>query len=499
MRRSGVACAVSLFLYSAMLGRPLQAQTPAATSKASTATQPGSSSAGLGFSMESEMLTYSAMDRNSQAIACDVAFYVYGEESRKGIVFSPDPPNLDSTGSISVVELCRNAKSWADAKEQPRNSIDNDGIVILQADSSVQSGLELWRTYMAEMQSLKAAGAKQGCTNLPGAAPNSSSPKTSFETRYWSPQFRFASLGLSEGFYPAAQAQGSKPPAKAAVAPMNNVEGAADLAEQIVSANDNAEAVRGTVESQTFVNTIAGELRVLGIPVLMPETSMPHAMSSQTHYVVLDEAQELADMRTCLKDKAAAGADGKNGTAAADDKNASDSLRATSLLNDIDSFLAAAFSWSGITAPVGRTTAFKVSQDIQNLLSSDLLAQELRIGLPDGSERAPESSEQVPGGLGQYRWNHILWVRALESGGSVIKRERFWGSKIRYSGGSIVTYALVMMDGPLECSGSFYDYGGPLSGKDFQKKGTPTLAAKIPVSGGCRALVQRQNLSGPHH
>ena len=208
---------------------------------------------------------------------------------------------------------------------------------------------------------------------------------------------------------------------------------------------------------------------------MLPETTMPVAMSPHTRYAVLDEAQKLEDLRPCLMKKDVADRM----------KNGSSPLLTPSVLNDIDSFLASAFGWSGITFATRNSIAFSVSKNLQQLLSSDLLAQQLRIGIHGGPE--------------EYGWRHILWVHALESGGSVIRRERFWGSKIRYSGGSIVTYALVTMDGPLECSGSFYDYGGPLSAKDFQTKGTPTLAAKIPVSGGCRALVTRQSLSGLHH
>jgi len=240
--------------------------------------------------------------------------------------------------------------------------------------------------------------------------------------------------------------------------PVQALPGTVTLAEQIVAANESSEAVRGTVESETFVNTIAGRLRILGIPILIPETTMPHSLSTRRQYRILLEADKLRSLRVCF--------DGKS----ADSK----------LPGDVDQFLDSVFGWPG-----------KDPSSIVRLLSADLLAQQLHlhvgIGTPELGRNSPDNAN----------WRHILWVRALESGGSVIKRERFWGTKIRYSGGSVVTYALTTLNGPLECSGSFDEYGGPMAAKDFNKSGT-LAEADIPLSGGCRALINRQISSGVH-
>jgi hypothetical protein len=60
-------------------------------------------------------------------------------------------------------------------------------------------------------------------------------------------------------------------------------------------------------------------------------------------------------------------------------------------------------------------------------------------------------------------------LKTLESGGVVEKRTNIFGSKIRYSGGAVGTYALFDMEGELECSGNVYEYGGALRAKDFRK------------------------------
>jgi hypothetical protein len=64
----------------------------------------------------------------------------------------------------------------------------------------------------------------------------------------------------------------------------------------------------------------------------------------------------------------------------------------------------------------------------------------------------------------------VLLLKALESGGSVQRFTNVLGSRIRYSGGSVGTYALFSLDGALECSGNVYDYGGSFKSKDLQRR-----------------------------
>jgi hypothetical protein len=64
---------------------------------------------------------------------------------------------------------------------------------------------------------------------------------------------------------------------------------------------------------------------------------------------------------------------------------------------------------------------------------------------------------------------HLLMVKALESGGSVNHSTTIFGTKMSYSGGSVGTYSLFNLNGELECSGNVYDYAGPIASKNFQK------------------------------
>jgi hypothetical protein len=92
------------------------------------------------------------------------------------------------------------------------------------------------------------------------------------------------------------------------------------------------------------------------------------------------------------------------------------------------------------------------------VLSADGLAQKLGVDAATGLLQ--DNGE----------WQHVLLLKALESGGGIEKIANFLGTKVRYSGGSVGTYALFTMDGELECSGNVYDYGGSIPAKKFQRE-----------------------------
>src|ERR1700739_3849538 len=60
------------------LAAPVSASAQAAAAKGAA---PSSSSGASGFSIETEMLTYRALESNGEAIACDVAAYLYGAKT----------------------------------------------------------------------------------------------------------------------------------------------------------------------------------------------------------------------------------------------------------------------------------------------------------------------------------------------------------------------------------------------------------------------------------
>ena len=100
---------------------------------ASTAGGGGTDGQGtLGFSIESEMLTYRALESNSEAIACDIAAYLGGAS-----VDFTNPP----AGAICAL----------------KGSSNNDaGIVIAPFDRNAFEDFQLWRANMEIMRELRA-------------------------------------------------------------------------------------------------------------------------------------------------------------------------------------------------------------------------------------------------------------------------------------------------------------------------------------------------------
>src|ERR1700733_456547 len=98
-----------------------------------------STPAGVGFSIESEMLTYRALESNSEAIACDVAAFLNGSSAN----FTNPPP-----GAVCDV----------------RAGSHNATIVLLPFDKSAFADFQMWRDDMAKMERLQLKASKFNCS-----------------------------------------------------------------------------------------------------------------------------------------------------------------------------------------------------------------------------------------------------------------------------------------------------------------------------------------------
>lgn len=93
---------------------------------------------------------------------------------------------------------------------------------------------------------------------------------------------------------------------------------------------------------------------------------------------------------------------------------------------------------------------------IATVLAADGLAQEIGVQ-EDGSLKSDSA------------WQHVLLLKALESGGSLITHSNIFGSKVFFTGGAVATYALFTTKGHLSCSGNVFDYGGYLRAEKFNE------------------------------
>jgi hypothetical protein len=122
------------------------------------------------------------------------------------------------------------------------------------------------------------------------------------------------------------------------------------------------------------------------------------------------------------------------------------------------------------TAPAASTPA------IIAVLSADGLAQS--IGATDDKLEPDEG------------W-HLLWLKALESGGALITESNVLGSKVHFSGGAVASFDLFKFDGSLSCSGNVFAYGGYVEAKNFQEQfdaaNIDPRQQQIFLRGGCAA------------
>ena len=399
---------IALAFGTLLLGR-LQAQTAPPKGSANSSPPDG------GFSIESEMLTYRALQSNSEAIACDVAAYLNGATAS-----FVNPP----VGSVCDV----------------RAGTTKAGVVLLPFDTSEFADFQVWRADMATMNRLQRR-AEVDCPTEPVTV----------------------SRGSTKSAASAASDVVSMSPAGPAV----------DLAQSVLAmmaSEESISQVGGTVQDQAFMDGVSRELHALSVTVLMPVAYTPYSLA------VLDESNSpfLASLartitaRGCLAD-----------LVTKDDTKYKPRIQRT--ISEMDAFLGVITKGAASTAksttapttqqkgggPVAPTSAGTGSSDVPaaptspSHLKAVLMADGLAIKL--GVD--PATGVLADNGTSQ----HVLLLKALESGGSVVKHSNILGTKIRYSGGAVGTYALFTIDGDLECSGNVYEYGGSINAKGFKE------------------------------
>jgi hypothetical protein len=387
------------------------AQAPAAKAKADTGGEPS------GFSIESEMLTYRALESNSAAVACDVAGFL----DRSSV--KPSDP----------------AGTFCDLRGGSKQS----KVILLPFDQSTFANFQIWRGDMATMRRLQEEARKVGCAEVTrgGSATASAAASTS------------ALLNLT----PAGPA-------------LNLATGVLGM----MASEESTSSVAGTIEDQAFLNGVGRQLQALKVKVIMPKTFSPYSLLE----IDTEASPFLGTLDQTLKDEVCLKSKDSSDPAIAYTIAAFERFRC--MLGDTSDPAPANAEATGAKggkrssscestgAAEGTTTVQKKSggdetessggtaNSAANHLSAVLSADGLAQALYDDNEIPAEDV-------------HILLLKALESGGSVEKRSNILGTKIRYSGGAVGTYALFKMDGGMECSGNVFDYGGSIKAKNFQR------------------------------
>ena len=401
-----------------------------ASGQTQSAAAKSSASQAAGFSIETEMLTYRALESNSQAIACDVAAVISGvkpdfKAPAEGAGCAA-PPNLGTTT-----------------------------IVLLPFEKGELEDFAAWAAAMAELGELQDKAASLGCPNAPVQVTKS------------------GTLATALGSFISASPAGP---------PLALAEGALSL----FASQEETRSVGGNIEDLAFMNNVGRQLRALHISVVVPSSYGPETLKVQDQTTSPFLASKT---RTLLALGCLSGLTPKGDSNVADIKQA---------ISDIDDYMAtlgetkptknsgggAQLNNSGtpgspstpsakagggtptapttptpsLTTPPSAKTA-TATNELTAILSADGLAQKLgfRFDLQTGKLSQPAT--------GRY----VLMLKALESGGSVTGTSNILGTRLRYSGGAVGTYALFAADGDLTCAGNVYDYAGPLSAKHFQR------------------------------
>ena len=377
-----------------------------------------------GFAIESEMLTYTALDSEGGAIACGIA---------------------------------RNVGA-ADGQCTPRVTAGSSaGVVIVSSASSAMAEFQLWRTDISTMNMLTLRTNKY-CTQ--------------------SPKERGLSSSLSSQIF--SMIPGGE---------------ALSFAQALLTTTAETSPVEGNILDQTLVNDIAGHLKSLGVSVVIPDTYMPQSLAA------IDEARSpfmskflaLIAARECLVPKATEKAGDKEklinpltvpgaeqcppGGEKDKDAQAEDDKR--SIAQSIDMFL------KSLTMPVASSAPKSEKEGAHAAPPEPTISHLSAVLRADGLAQSLNSTGR-PEETGSW---YVLWLKALESGGTLLKSgNAILGTKTSYSGGAVGTYALFHLDGNLECSGVFYNYAGPWQTKDIA---TMLQSAQQPppgkLVGGCGA------------
>ena len=332
------------------------------------------------------------------------------------------------------------------------------GIVLLPYDQNVIDALQLWRAEIAVMMELqKRAAPYCGTTN-----------------------------GIQQGNKGAASA--------ASVADLTPAGSALSLAQGVLgtlATQTDISAVVGTVEDRAFLDGVARQLSALGIQVLLPSAYSPQTLNGvdDSTSPFLSVLNKFLNTRDCIIDAAA--------KAPTDKVPAGISSEMNAFVNGLGAGSVNPKNTTGSDNPKvngGTTGNGSGSQPNQSaspttgiaaILVADGLAQELGVDPSTGKMTKPGD------------WQHILLLKALESGGSITKTSNILGSRVRYSGGAVGTFALLTRDGVLECSGNVFDFGGSVSAKHFERDlrhYTPDISSHLVFQrGACTVPIVRSH------
>ncbi|MGB9029440.1 MAG: hypothetical protein WCC27_04890 [Acidobacteriaceae bacterium] len=359
------------------------------------------------------MFTYKAVEENSQVIACDIARYLFQSDVTEAPAGSHSPCLVSNP------------------------SQSNPGIVIVSPDSTLISDFQLWRADMATMSALES---RADAVCVASETKSENGQETPAEPH-------IKSRGLTGG------GGGGLAGTAAALAKLTPQGQAVGAILEMFSSSQTVTSVVGTVQNPALLNEVARELRSLNVLVLVPELYNPNALGA-ADYTNSPYMQNLggfyASYEKCTNAKA--GAPEKSAEATGID----------AVIASMDSFMKAVMAVPAAGPAPGNSsdkspgTQPASPSHLAAVLSADEVAKQMGF-TGNGSSGASAT------------WQHVLWLKALESGGSVNKQSNLFGTKVTFGGGAVDTYSVFRLNGQLVCSGNVFNFQSPVRTKDLQK------------------------------
>jgi hypothetical protein len=473
----------------------------------------GPSSSGT-FSIEAEIFGYKSLQSDSEAIACDLAAFLYPGEiisarpyGKNKLLTPPDWTDEDARRYEPRPDACKFKN-----EQEPKTSAKS--VIILPSTSTAVANYQVWRLNMIIMHVYLQEAASFDCSA--SKAQRSGGMKMQFDT---------SDVGQAISVFQSAL--------------------------QLFANSEAALEVSGTIQDQALVDGIGRELRNMNVPVLVPDlyTSFSFSGTDYSESPFLARLGQLIAQRNCLQGKLNATADTmettnltaqrdaylrawsdgldkitdpKTTTAErkelkleeddllSDIKNLNDMISGSkaaasqatisgiqSLTASIDAFVATLAGASPSSQPTsaGPTSASAPSAPGAPSSGSPAAPSPTSPAAPSAASPTPAAtpapstgapppivSALAADGLARKlstnpdtdvpddsKWR-VLAVKALESGGALITQINILGSKLYFSGGAVATYALFSFDGTLACSGNVFDYGGYVRASQFAQR-----------------------------
>jgi hypothetical protein len=469
------------------------------------------------FSIEAEMLAYKALQSDSEAIACDIASYLSPANNQIGGLPNPENPNKRASDDSdhyrrigdrkwttfeSAKDACENvARGSAPASGTP-------GVVIVSSADTTLANFQLWRMNMAIIKELEvSASAGFNCPPKSGEGEGVPVIGAAAEAADQVVTLTRDFLGLFASNESISNVTGTIQDQALMDAVARQLRG---LNIRVLSPGTYSSFVLGGIDyrKSPFLSNLL---------VLLKDRACLQGQQTE-------DAKSLASLQKSAKEKQQKiDADKKEieggklrgdslkekqneldalTKALADEKtqNNAKSLQAKvsdreSLISSIDAYLA---TLNG-TQPSSQTNAQKdvstgnktstddgaVSDNSTGNGSTNVKPKTTNNGpnsiVPSNNTPRPIASILAADGLARgigvdadgdlkiSGW-HLLWLKALESGGGVLTKSNIFGTKLYFSGGAISTYELFQLDGQLSCSGNLFDYDGYVRDKKFPQE-----------------------------